>query len=224
MQPTEAMPMPMPPASSGGGMHMTMQMTFGARTSGVAFLFDGWKPETAVGFFASCALVLLVAAVLEVTQRFLPRLERWLVATQPSAAARNAGRAAYTVLTSGVSYALMLLSMTFNVYIFASIILGFGLGALLGGQLHERDPMRHKRLAELDVSPAPPAEQVTILRVDGLACSACVVAVESVGLASRPAPRQRTIRARTLFLRPSSPPPPLHHSTRHPLPPPHPRA
>jgi hypothetical protein len=87
----------------------------------------------------------------------------------------------------------MLLSMTFNLYIFASIILGFGLGALLGGQLHERVQLRPRRLAELDVAAAPPAEQVSILRVTGLACSACVVAVESVNAAApAPACQQRT--------------------------------
>jgi len=158
-------PMRMPPMG-GGGMHMSMQMTFGARTSGVAFLFDGWTPATPTAFFAACALVLLVAAGLEVAQRYLPRLERWLVATQPSAAVRNAVRAAYTGATSGVSYLLMLLAMTFNAYVFTSIIMGFALGALLGGRLHERDPLRPHRLAELDVSPAPPAEQISVLRCE----------------------------------------------------------
>mmetsp|Transcript_49297 Transcript_49297/g.151631 ORF Transcript_49297/g.151631 Transcript_49297/m.151631 type:complete len:263 (-) Transcript_49297:327-1115(-) len=176
MPPMHMPPMHMPP------MHMPpmapMVMSFGAATSGVPFLFSSWKPATPAAFFFACALTMAAAAALEVALRALPHLERRLARGGRRLAHRNLLRAAHTVATTGLSYALMLLAMSFNVYIFAAVILGFGLGALFAGHLHEPPKTRPPRLAEMDSANPPTCEQLSVLRVSGMTCAACVVAVE----------------------------------------------
>lgn len=63
---------------------------------------------------------------------------------------------------------LMLLAMTFNVYVFFAIMLGFALGALLTG--HWNDPKGAHQ------SPSP--TEVITLHVTGMACDACAGQLE----------------------------------------------
>ena len=81
-----------------------------------------------------------------------------------------------TVVQSTLSYALMLLSMTIDVYIFFSIMTGFALGTLVAGHWNDLD-------AGLASSTHEAHHSEVQLSVVGMVCEDCCRAVESALLA-----------------------------------------
>ena len=86
---------------------------------------------------------------------------------------RNAQRAALTFFSSTLSYAIMLLAMTFDVYIFFSIMVGFALGTLIAGHWNDEPGMAKYEAHHSELQ----------LSVTGMVCEACCRAVESALLA-----------------------------------------
>ena len=93
--------------------------TFNMHTSGVNFLFKSWRADTQTNFALSCAVVFLLAACSELSRHFMARLRR----RGPLA------NAAATFVSYSLSYSLMLLAMTFNYFVFFSIVGGYAFGA-----------------------------------------------------------------------------------------------
>jgi len=75
----------------------------------------------------------------------------------------------------------MILAMSFNVYIFFSITLGFAFGTLLTGHWHERAASAVAAsdgpAGELLLKVASP-QQIFRLRIDGMACDSCAETTE----------------------------------------------
>ena len=96
------------------------------------------------------------------------------------------------MVTSTIGYSLMLVAMTFNVYLFISVILGFGIGTLCCGhwtepaRSHGSEPLAAHTASEVASSRwsdmQPPLLAVKgashLLRVDGMTCDGCVTKVE----------------------------------------------
>ena len=100
-----------------------------------ALLFASWMPTSKAGFVLSCLAIMLAAACEVMLRKIAVRVERRLMRSRQPVLRRNAQRAALTFFSSTLSYAIMLLAMTFDVYIFFSIMVGFALGTLIAGQL-----------------------------------------------------------------------------------------
>ncbi len=77
-----------------------------------------------------------------------------------SAAARNAARAALALVTVTLDYALMLISMTFNVGLFLAVVGGLALGVLLFGHVPPAAPAPSDR----------PRHAAPELAIDGSCC------------------------------------------------------
>ena len=108
-------PMAMPPM---GGM---MPMSFYARYQNVTLLFASWMPTSKAGFVLSCFAIMLGAACEVMLRKIAVRVERRLMRSRQHVLRRNAQRAVLTFFSSTLSYAIMLLAMTFDVYILSLI-------------------------------------------------------------------------------------------------------
>ena len=163
MPPMTMPPMAMPP------MHMTMDMSFNDNYRGVTLLFASWMPTSTTGFMLSCLIIMAAACFDVVLQKLLVRIERRLMRSSWPVIKKNACRAVITLVHTTLSYSLMLLAMTFDVYIFFSIIVGFSLGVLISGHWNDTGPATttgsEMRLDELR------------LAVSGMTCEGCTAAV-----------------------------------------------
>ena len=169
MPPMAMPPMAMPPM---GGM---MPMSFYAGYQNVTLLFASWMPTSKAGFALSCLAIMLAAASEVMLRKIVVRVERRLMRSRQPVLRKNAQRAVLTFIQSTLSYAIMLLAMTFDVYIFFSIMVGFALGTLVAGHWNDEPGMASSTYeahhSELQLS------------VTGMVCDACCCAVESALLA-----------------------------------------
>ena len=169
MPPMVMPPMAMPPM---GGM---MPMSFYARYQNVTLLFASWMPTSKAGFVLSCFAIMLAAACEVMLRKIAVRVERRLMRSRQPVLRRNAQRAVLTFFSSTLSYAIMLLAMTFDVYIFFSIMVGFALGTLIAGHWNDQPSG--------DSSTYEEHHSELQLSVTGMVCDACCRAVESALLA-----------------------------------------
>ena len=167
MPPMAMPPMAMPPM---GGM---MPMSFYARYQNVTLLFASWMPTSKAGFVLSCFAIMLAAACEVMLRKIAVRVERRLMRSRQPVLRRNAQRAVLTFFSSTLSYAIMLLAMTFDVYIFFSIMVGFALGTLIAGHWNDEPGMAKYEAHHSELQ----------LSVTGMVCEACCRAVESALLA-----------------------------------------
>ena len=170
MPPMAMPPMAMPPM---GGM---MPMSFYAGYHNVTLLFASWVPTSKAGFALSCLAIMLAAACEVMLRKVVMRVERRLIRSRQSVLRRNAQRAVLTFVQSTLSYAIMLLAMTFDLYIFFSIMVGFALGTLVAGHWNDLDPGMASSTYESHHSELQ-------LSVTGMVCDACCCAVENALLA-----------------------------------------
>lgn len=179
MPPMAMPPMAMPPM---GGM---MPMSFYARYRNVTLLFASWMPTSKAGFVLSCFAVMLAAACEVMFRKIAVRVERRLMRSRQPVLRRNAQRAVLTFFSSTLSYAIMLLAMTFDVYIFFSIMVGFALGTLIAGHWNDEPCTRNDKLATAAMASSTYEAHHSELQlsVTGMVCDACCRAVESALLA-----------------------------------------
>jgi copper transporter 1 len=98
-------------------------------------LFHGWVPRSQASYTLAC-LSIIVAAAASMALRGARTVYEAREYRRSSPTYRaNARRAAFVVVGTTLDYSLMLVAMTFNAGLFASLILGFGLGTLLFGHL-----------------------------------------------------------------------------------------
>ncbi|CAF3336389.1 unnamed protein product [Rotaria socialis] len=133
---------------SGHGSHadhmMSMAMTFhGGFTEQI--LFSQWNTKTASAFIGSWIIIFLVAVLYEglktIRDQLAKREARCKCEEQgerPSSLARLLSlhhiiQTLLHILQMGISYLLMLVAMTFNIYLFLAVILGAGVGHFLFG-------------------------------------------------------------------------------------------
>ena len=167
MPPMAMPPMAMPPM---GGM---MPMSFYARYQNVTLLFASWMPTSKAGFVLSCIAICAAASCEVMLRKIAVRVERRLMRSRQPVLRRNAQRAVLTFFSSTLSYAIMLLAMTFDVYIFFSIMVGFALGTLIAGHWNDEPAMAKYEAHHSELQ----------LSVTGMVCEACCRAVESALLA-----------------------------------------
>jgi len=150
-------------------------MSFYAGYQNVTLLFASWMPTSKAGFVLSCLAIMLAAASEVMLRKIVVRVERRLMRSRQPVLRKNAQRAVLTFVQSTLSYAIMLLAMTFDVYIFFSIMVGFALGTLVAGHWNDEPGMASSTYeahhSELQLS------------VTGMVCDACCCAVESALLA-----------------------------------------
>ena len=157
------------------GDMMMMPMYFNTNTENVYFLFQAWKPANEWQFGASCLLVAALAASVEVFRFKIASIGK----RKPLA------RAALTFISYSLSYSLMLLAMTFNVYIFVAVVGGYALGALILHGVVDRQFMANHRssatrgLALEDSSFVPVGNVVNVLKIGGMTCDGCRIVVET---------------------------------------------
>jgi copper chaperone CopZ len=156
---------PMPPMPPMDMKCMSMAMYFNAKTSGVNMLFEDWCPTTPLSFTLSCLAVVALGIAEEAVRRATPVVNARLVERGGSVLRRNAVRALFTFFQSTLSYGLMLLAMTFDVYIFFSVIIGFALGTLLFS--HWSEPKNDS------------LGKTVMLRIDGMASAECARRIEA---------------------------------------------
>ncbi|CAF3658407.1 unnamed protein product [Rotaria sp. Silwood1] len=134
--------------STGHGFHMKdmmmMAMTFHGGYK-EQILFDQWNTKTTSAFVASWFAVFFFAVLYEALKTFRDALARRdICATctqtenrqQTVARLLSASHLIQTllhILQMALSYLLMLVAMTFNIYLFFAIVLGAGLGHFLFG-------------------------------------------------------------------------------------------
>jgi len=166
MPPMAMPPMAMPP------MHMSgMAMSFNDKYRGVTLLFASWMPESTTGFVLSCLAIMAAAAFDMVLKKLLSRIERRLMRSSWPVIQKNACRAVITLFQTTLSYSLMLLAMTFDVYVFFSIIVGFSLGVLISGHWNDTGmPSGMTRGSEIRLDELR-------LAVSGMTCEGCKSAV-----------------------------------------------
>lgn len=174
MPPMAMPPMAMPPM---GGM---MPMSFYARYRNVTLLFALWMPTSKAGFMLSCFAIMLASACEVMLRKIAVRVERRLMRSRQPVLRRNAQRAVLTFFSSTLSYAIMLLAMTFDVYIFFSIMVGFALGTLIAGHWNDELATGTTSMAS---STYEAHHNELQLSVTGMVCDACCRAVESALLA-----------------------------------------
>ena len=78
----------------------------------------------------------------------------------------NALRAATAAVNSILHYSLMLLAMTFDVYIFFSIMVGFALGTLIAGHWNDEPGMAKYEAHNAEVRRRVPRSQLLVYSVD----------------------------------------------------------
>jgi len=117
---------------------MDMAMYFNARFDKIYVLFQAWFPTTPAAFALSCVAVAVLAAAEEVLKKTNARVSVRLAARGGNVLYRNVIRALLTFVHSTLSYGLMLIAMSFNVYIFFSMMCGFAIGTLCTGHWNER--------------------------------------------------------------------------------------
>ncbi|CAF0836464.1 unnamed protein product [Rotaria sordida] len=133
---------------AGHGLHMNdmmmMAMTFHGGYK-EQILFNQWNTQTTGAFAASWFAIFFVAVLYEALKTFRDALARRDVCEtctqtgnrqQTLARLLSVSHAIQTVLhiiQMALSYLLMLIAMTFNIYLFLAIILGAGLGHFLFG-------------------------------------------------------------------------------------------
>ena len=139
----------------------------------VTLLFASWMPTSKAGFVLSCFAIMLAAACEVMLRKIAVRVERRLMRSRQPVLRRNAQRAVLTFFSSTLSYAIMLLAMTFDVYIFFSIMAGFALGTLIAGHWNDEPGMAKYEAHHSELQ----------LSVTGMVCEACCRAVESALLA-----------------------------------------
>ena len=171
------MPMAMPPMSGMPPMGGMMPMSFYAGWRNVQLLFASWMPTSQAGFALSCLVIMLAAVVETVLRKFSVRVERRLMRSPMPVLKKNACRAAITFVQSTLSYSIMLLAMTFDVYVFFSIIMGFTLGTLVSGHWND------SAAAGLSTATWESVHSELRLSVMGMTCDTCCRSVENVLLA-----------------------------------------
>ena len=124
--------MAMPP------MAMTMDMYFNTKVESVYLLFEGWYPKTPGAFALSCVAVAALGATEEILRKVNAKVNARLVAGGGTVLYRNSVRALLTFAHSTMSYGCMLIAMSFNAYVFFSLMLGFAIGTLLTGHWTEK--------------------------------------------------------------------------------------
>ena len=164
MPPMAMPPMAMPP------MHMSMAMSFNDKYRGVTLLFASWMPTSTTGFVLSCLVIMAAAAFDMVLKKLLGRIERRLMRSGWPVIQKNACRAAITLFQTTLSYSLMLLAMTFDVYVFFSIIVGFSLGVLVSGHWNDTGMSSIRSGNEIRLDELR-------LAVSGMTCEGCKAAV-----------------------------------------------
>lgn len=132
MPPMAMPPMSMPP------MSMTMDMYFTTKVESVYLLFEGWYPTTPGAFALSCVAVAALGATEEILRKVNAGVNARLVAGGGTVLYRNSVRALLTFAHSTMSYGCMLIAMSFNAYVFFSLMLGFAIGTLLTGHWTEK--------------------------------------------------------------------------------------
>jgi len=132
MPPMVMPPMSMPP------MSMTMDMYFTTKVESVYLLFEGWYPTTPGAFALSCVAVAALGATEEILRKVNAGVNARLVAGGGTVLYRNSVRALLTFAHSTMSYGCMLIAMSFNAYVFFSLMLGFAIGTLLTGHWTEK--------------------------------------------------------------------------------------
>jgi hypothetical protein len=138
MPPRPAMPpMAMPPMSM-PPMSMTMDMYFTTKVESVYLLFEGWYPTTPGAFALSCVAVAALGATEEILRKVNAGVNARLVAGGGTVLYRNSVRALLTFAHSTMSYGCMLIAMSFNAFVFFSLMLGFAIGTLLTGHWTEK--------------------------------------------------------------------------------------
>ena len=106
-----------------------------------------------------------------VLKKLLSRIERRLMRSSWPVIQKNACRAVITLFQTTLSYSLMLLAMTFDVYVFFSIIVGFSLGVLISGHWNDTGmPSGMTRGSEIRLDELR-------LAVSGMTCEGCKSAV-----------------------------------------------
>ncbi len=120
-------------------------------------LLQSWVPRTNTAYALSCACVAALGAFLVWLRgaRVLLelRLHKLGAHARTSKYAANAQRGAMAVVISALDYALMLLAMTFNVGLVASILGGVGAGHLLFGHVGKARPAAAVAAADGAVRP-----------------------------------------------------------------------